>query len=169
MNPYAIIVALVIWIASLAGVGYWQNGAGHSAERVAWQAKDNVELAAANAKILQMETDARASEQAHAQTQSDISTDYERKLQDAQTQRQKDIAAARSGALRLRDPGASAQQSCGGSAGQDAASASGRDGAAEPGLSGPAAEFLLSEADRADAIVQQLGACQAVILADRAP
>jgi hypothetical protein len=67
MNPYAIIAALIIWAASLAGVGYWQNGVGHVEEGAAWQKKENRELADANAKILQLETDARASEQSHSE------------------------------------------------------------------------------------------------------
>ena len=169
MNPYFIIAILLAVAGAFAGGEFDGRKTGAQSERTAWQTKDNAELAAANAKILQMEATARASEQAHAQAQADISTTYQKELQNAQAQRQKDVAAARSGALRLRDPGAITQQTCGGAAGQAATGASGRDGPADPGLSPSATEFLLTQADRSDAIVRQLGACQAVILADRVP
>jgi hypothetical protein len=169
MNPYAIIAALIIWAASLAGVGYWQNGVGHVEESAAWQKKENRELADANAKILQLETEARVSEQAHSETQHLISTSLQKDLQNDEIRRQKDVADARSGAIRMRDPSAPAIQACGGSTGEASTGTSGRDGQAGGELSPAAAEFLLTEADRADAVVQQLGACQAVIVSDRAP
>jgi hypothetical protein len=169
MNPYAIIAALIIWAASLAGVGYWQNGVGHVEESATWQKKDNAELKEANAKILQLETEARASEQAHSETQHLISTGLQKDLQNAEIQRQKDVADARSGAIRLRDPGAPAVQNCGGGTSETATGTSGRDGQAGAELSANAVEFLLTEADRADAVVRQLTACQAVVDADRAP
>ena len=31
MNPYIIIAILIAWIGSLAAVGHWQNGTGHTA------------------------------------------------------------------------------------------------------------------------------------------
>jgi prophage endopeptidase len=116
---------------------------------------------------LQLETLARASEQSHSVAQAAISTTYQKDLQNAEIRRQKDIAAARTGALRLFDPGA--QGACAGGASQDATSAGGRDGGPDTGLSSQSVEFLLTEADRADGIARQLGACQAVIVSDRVP
>lgn len=37
LNPYAILGALAVWLASLVGVGYWQHDAGVSAQKVADQ------------------------------------------------------------------------------------------------------------------------------------
>jgi hypothetical protein len=169
MNPYLIIAALCVAVAAFISGEYDGRARGATAERSAWQTKQVGELSLANAEIKSLEEAARASEQAHTQALADISTNHEREVQDAEVQRKKDIAAARSGALRLRDPGATAVQSCASSTPQTAASASGRDDGSGGGLSGIAAEFLLTQADRADAIVRQLAACQAVIKADRAP
>jgi hypothetical protein len=167
-NPYLIIGAILLWIASLVSVGHWQNTAGHESERVTWQAKEVKELTDANANILRLETDARKAEADHATALSDISTNYQGKLTYAETQRKTDVAAARSGTLRLFDPGASGQSACASGASQAAASTGGRDGSQTSGLSPAAAEFLLSEADRADVIIEQLTSCQAVVQSDRA-
>lgn len=168
-NPYILLAIVAAWIASLAGVGIWQNHAGATAERVAWQAKEGKELIAANALIVVLETQARAAERAHATAISTISTTYQGKLTHAETQRKADVAAARSGAIRLFDPGASAQSACASGGGEAVTRAGGRDGGEGAGLSPDAAEFLLSEANRADAIVEQLTSCQAVVRADRGP
>jgi hypothetical protein len=94
-----------------------------------------------------------------------ISTEYERKLSDAQNQHDLDLRSLRSGALRLRDTGAT----CGGQPAEGAAgpSSSVPAGATGAELSVPASEFLLGEADRADTTVQQLNACAAVVRSDR--
>lgn len=168
-NPWILLAFVLALIAAGLGGEYDGNARGVNSERVAWQAKANKELTDANAKILQLENDARAKEQAHAAALDNIATNYEQELQHAENTRKADVAAARSGALRLRDPGATAQQTCGSATGQTATSASGRDGQAGSELSPELAEFLVSEADRADAITKQLGACQAVIVADRVP
>ena len=168
-NPWVFLAFVVALIAAGLGGEYDGNKRGVNSERVAWQAKDNKELTEANAKILQLENDARAKEQAHAADLAAISTNYEQELQHAENTRKADVAAARSGALRLRDPGATAQQTCGSATGQAATGPGGRDAQTGGELSPELTEFLFIEADRADAIVQQLGACQAVIVSDRAP
>jgi hypothetical protein len=167
-NPYVILGLLVAWAASLAGVGIWQRHDGAASERVVWQARDSKELSAANAKILKLETDARATEQAHGEVQHLISQSYQKDLQNAETQRQADVAAARSGALRLRDPGARTESTCSSGLPAIAASTSGRNGEAGSELSPESTEFLYSEANRADATVVQLVACQKIVDADRA-
>ncbi|MBF3800036.1 lysis protein [Burkholderia pseudomallei] len=94
-----------------------------------------------------------------------ISTDYERKLNDAKSQADRDIAAARAGALRLRDRAATCGNQPSESATGPGAGVSADTGGAE--LSLPATEFLLSEAGRADEIVLRLNACEAVVRSDR--
>ena len=168
-NPWILLAFVLALIAAGLGGEYDGNARGVNSERVAWQAKANKEMTDANAKILQLENDARAKEQAHAAALDNIATNYEQELQHAENTRKADVAAARSGALRLRDPGATAQQTCGSATGQAATSAGGRDGQAGGYLSAGATEFLFEQADSADAIVQQLGACQAVIVSDRTP
>lgn len=168
-NPWVLLAFVVALVAAALGGEYDGNKRGVNAERVAWQAKDNKELAAANARILQLETDARAKEQDHAAELASIATNYEQELQNAENTRKADVAAARSGALRLRDPGARTEQACGSGPAETATAPGGRDGQTGGELSPELAEFLVSEADRADAIVHQLSACQAVIVADRVP
>ena len=167
MNPYVIIGALVIWIASLVGVGYWQNGAGHVAERTTWQTRENTDLRAANFKIITLEEGSRKAEQQHATALATVSSDYERKLSDANKQRAADAVALRAGTLRLRDPSAAGTHACGGLGIEVGAGAGRRDGGAPGELSATASEFLLELASDADDVVRQLAACQAVVVKDR--
>lgn len=167
MNPYLIIGLLLAWGASLFGVGAWQRHDGIQAERSDWQARENKELRTANAKILALETAARNAEHDHAQDLAAISTDYERKLKDANDQRSRDVSAARSGAIRLRDPNPPGFRACGSVAASTGSSPGGRDDSPPGELSGTSAEFLLGFANDADDVARQLDSCQQVITADR--
>ncbi|NNM68932.1 MAG: hypothetical protein HKM00_03000 [Gallionella sp.] len=167
MNSYIIIGGLLLWIASLIGVGSWQNDAGHTAERVVWQAKDNQELTAANAEILSLEEAARAAQQQHIQSLADIATQFEKEKQDAQIKANTRLAQYRAGAFRLRDPSAVSARTCGNQTGQIATSTGGSDGGSPGELSGSASEFLLGLTGEADEVVRQLSACQAVVIEDR--
>lgn len=165
MNKYLIIA--LVWIASLVGVGSWQNSDGETVERSAWQGRENKELVDANAAIKALEEKSRKAEQDHAAELGAIATNYEGKLSDATKQRAADLAAIRAGTLRLRDPGASGKCPVGDPMPGIAAGAGVGDGRAAGELSGIASEFLLSEASRADSLAEQLAAAQAVIRADR--
>ena len=167
MNPYVIIGLLVAWGASLVGVGWWQNDAGHVAERTTWQARENGELRTANATIKALQEQARKDEQTHAAALAAVSTDYERKLSDANKQRAADVAAIRAGTIRLRDPNPTGLRACGGLAAQVGAGAGRRDGPEGGELSEAAAGFLLEFASDADDVARQLTACQAVVVKDR--
>lgn len=166
MNQYIIIV--LVWAASLVSVGAWQNSVGHTSERVEWQTREVAELTTANAAIKTLEESARATERGHAAALGTIATNYEGKLSDATKQRSADLAAIRTGTLKLRDP-ATSIRSCGDPMPGIAAGPGVGDGRASGELSGIAAEFLLGEAGRADSIAEQLAACQQVVRADRAP
>lgn len=168
LNPYAILALLVAWGLSLAGVGWWQRSDGETVERSAWQGRDNTELVAANGKIKTLEEDARKAEQDKAAALTAISTDYERKLSDANKQRAADAAAVRAGSLRLRDPSAPGLHACGGLAAETAAGTGQRDGGAAGDLSAAASGFLLDLANEADDVARQLAACQRVVIEDRA-
>ena len=167
MNPYVIIGLLVAWGASLFGVGWWQNDAGHVAERTTWQTRENGELRTANATIKALQEQARKDEQTHAAALAAVSTDYERKLSDANKQRAADAAALRAGTLRLRDPNPPGLRACGGLGAKVGPSPGGRDGAQGGELSEAAAGFLLGLASDADDVARQLAACQAVVVKDR--
>jgi hypothetical protein len=167
MNPYLIIGLIVAWLASLAGVGYWQNDAGHVAERTTWQTRENGELRAANDKIKTLEEDHRKAEHDHAAAVAAISTDYERKLSDANKQRASDAAAVHAGTLRLRDPNPTGFHACGGVGIQIGTGSGRRDGGAPGELSAATSGFLLELANDADDVARQLAACQAVVVKDR--
>lgn len=160
------IILLLAWAASLCAVGFWQNDAGHVAERTEWQKRDNKQLIAANDTIQRLQTEARAREQDHAARLSEISTTYQQELQDADVQRRSDVAAVRAG-YRLRVPVTTAPGSGIGAvpaAGAAACRCDDRTGAELPDT---VTADLLGLAADANAIVRQLTACQSVIRADR--
>lgn len=167
MNPWALLGLVLFWIVSMAAVGNWQNKAGHVAERTAWQAKENQELAQANAQILKLETDARSAERRQALDQASISTQYQKELDNAKRKTNDLVARLHAGTIRLRDPNYAVVQACGGAAGQAPSGTSGRDGAQGGELSEPASEFLLNLTGDADQVATQLAACQAIIKNDR--
>lgn len=169
VNPYVLLGVGVgaAWLLSLAGVGYWQYGVGQDAERVEWQDRENEELRTANATITLLQNEARQTEQAHAKRLAETSGKYEKEKAHEIAKRERVIADLRSGAVRLRDPGTTGQRACG-SEGCGIAAAPGKcDGPAGGELSGQLAEFLVSEAGRADEVVRQLQACQEVVISDR--
>lgn len=167
MNPYIILAVVVMWIGSLFGVGRWQNEAGHTAERVSWQAKDNQELAQANAKIILLETAARAQEHQHAAQLAQVATTYEKEKADVAAQKDSVIAQLRAGTVRLHDPYSPGFKAPGSPASPAAASTGRCDGGEGSELSQRTSEFLVGLASRADEVVKQLQACQAVVKSDR--
>ena len=168
-NPYVILALLVAWLASTAGVGYWQRHDGAAQVMVACQRTQAAESARATVAIQAAQAAARASEQKYAAGLATISTTYQEALTHAQTQHTADLAAIRSGALRLRVqyPAAASVLPGDGSASTTAATAGGRDGSQGSDLPGAVAVDLLTLADDADNIARQLAACQAVIVQDR--
>lgn len=167
MTPYVYICAGVLWIASVIGVGYWQREDGKTVERSAWQARENSELAMANAKIVELEETARATERKHANQIASISRNLQEEIARAKLQKDLDSVAARNGALRLYDKFAAGVCADRDKAGAVGAGAGRRDGSTGCELSSEAAQFLLGLAGDADDIARQLTACQAVITSDR--
>lgn len=167
MNPWLILGAMLVWIASLASIGTWQNTAGHTDERAVWQAKAIIEAAQSSAQIIQLEQEARNTEQVHAARLADISTQYEQDKQNAKRKTDDLVAGLRAGAFGLRDPGATRVQTSGGNASAVATSPGECDGRAPGQLSAEAAEFLLRLTGEADEVTKQLASCQQVIISDR--
>lgn len=168
-NPYVILAALGIWLASLLGVGVWQHKAGVNSVNAAWQAKYTKEVENTAAQIQTLQNAARATEQAKAAELTALAATYEQEKQNAKRKTDTVITDLRSGAVKLRDPGAySLLSDCSACAGTTPAS---RLGNGETGteLSATTSEFLVTLTGEADEVVQQLTACQAVIEADRNP
>ena len=174
-NPWVVLVVILLWIASIVGVGVWQRHDGANACNASWQAREAKEQADAVSQIKTLEEAARASEQKHAADIAAISTNYERELQDAHRQHLVDITNLRAGTLRLRDPNVTSLHACPDSTGQTGAGTSGRDDSAPGGFqSAPAgilpsatSIWLVNFADECDRNTRQLTACQQVIQNDR--
>ncbi len=137
----------------------------------AYAQRDNQALREANAEIQRLQNAARAAEQQHAQDLAAIAAQRSKEKADAEDRRKRDIAAARDGSLRLRDPGAAA--GCPAPSGlglrpPPGAGAGRGDGPAPGQLSGAATEFLLELVNDADDVARQLASCQAVVTKDRA-
>ena len=166
-NPWLILGVVLVWLASLVGVGTWQRSDGATTERAKWVERENAELVAANAKIIELNAAARAQEARHAASLAVISTGHQQEIKNAQAQAIADRAAVRAGGLRLYDVAAPGLRACGSLPSPPGATAGGRDGRAAGELSGEATQFLFDLANDADAVARQLAACQRVVRADR--
>jgi hypothetical protein len=160
------IVALVLTAYGVVDhKGYTRGKAETEAQ---YAQRDNEALRSANARIQELEEKARDGERRRAEELAAVSAQYQGALEAAKSQRERDVAAAHAGTLRLRDPNAAGTAGCDrGGAGETTASTGGRDGAQAGELSRETAGNLLSLADEADEVVAQLTACQAVVQADR--
>lgn len=115
--------------------------------------------------IAKARTEAKAKEDAHAADLKTIGTQHAKELANAKLKHDKDVADAVSGALSLRIP-APACAGSGDLSGSPAAPAAG-DAAATVELPRSLTSDLFSFANDADAVADQLTACQQVILSDR--
>jgi hypothetical protein len=132
---------------------------------VSRDAKALKEAEAVRDKALKEKSEAEA---AMVAAVGEASANYDKGKADGKTELDAALARVRAG-RGLRDPGRTGCPAERGSgAGKETAGAAGRSDAV-PGafLSQAAAEFLLGLAGEADDVARQLGACQAVILADR--
>ena len=132
-------------------------GAGWKLQSLRWEAS----LKAEADKRVEAVNQAREREHELGKLHETIATTLERSKTDALRKKDAVIADLRAGTLRLRlpsdVPGTStpAATSCRG------------DGASGSELPRSAAEFLVSEATRANEVAEQLQACQAILRADR--
>ncbi len=164
----AVALAALVGLA-IYGYGRWQYARGEQAERAAWQQRENAELTAANARIVELSAAYRAREQQHAADLASASATYQESLQHEKATHDRTLVDLRSGALRLRVPLARRQTAAGERAAEAGAGAGRCDGETHAELSVAASEFLVGLASEADEVVHQLAACQAVVTADRKP
>lgn len=162
--PLLLAAAAVLYIHAY---GHQQFVLGEKAERAAWLARENAQLTKANAKIKALEEKYRQQEQDAADAIAVISTNYQKDLSNVKAEKDRVIAGLRGGTFRLRIPVAARFGAGRGTAAEVAAPACGRDGEARTELPIEASEFLVGLTSEADEVVKQLGACQAVINADR--
>lgn len=93
-----------------------------------------------------------------------VSGYYQERLTDVEQDKNHFIAGVRAGTIKLRDPYRPSSRAGGGITAEAISTASGRDAETGCELSPEASEFLYSEAARADKVVEQLGACQGVVM-----
>lgn len=158
-------ICLAVIVGLGVAYGQQQFEQGKNAERSAWQQRENTELTAANARILELTAEARKAEQTHAAALTKASATYQEQLKNEKEKRNRTMADLQSGALRLRVELAR-RETAGGSAAAEGDAGPGRcDGETHSELSPAAAGFLVSLAGEADDVVHQLTAAQAVITA----
>lgn len=166
MNVTTLAIAALVVAAMVAGAGYKGYELGEDHVRAEYAARDIQQANENSAFAQKIQEGRRAKEQAWASALSTVSTDYQKRLTDAEGKTTIALNAIRGGGLRLRDPFAKSE-ACGSSGGQTASTASGRDGAKAGELSGPTSEFLVSLAAEADRNTLQLTACQKALISDR--
>lgn len=169
--PWVKMVAILLLSGLLIGAFYsygdLQFSRGEKAERALWLANKNTELVTANAKIKSLEEKYRQQERDANTALAVISFQYEKELHRVKTNTDRTIAGLRDGTVRLRIPVTHASNACGSAVSTVEFGTGTGDDTARAELSSAAAEFLVSLASEADAVVDQLLACQAVINADR--
>lgn len=160
---------LIIGVAALLaiiGSFFYGNHTGAKTEAAKWLKRENVELVAANAKIIEITVRNRAIEQKAAQDMTAVAVKLQKENLNGLAKKDRVIADLRSGALKLRICPAS--EAAAGVAGPAVASSGQRDNAGQGAyLSRPRVETLIGIANEADDLVRTLTACQAVIQADR--
>jgi len=159
-----------IAIASFAagGTAAWVvQGWRIEANESKWQTRE-AKINAESAKKIQEANDrVRGIEQDIAQLLANESAGYQSKLKEKDRALQTALNAVRDGTGRLF-VSATCPSVGGNATGSSAPTPSGRNGAAGTALLGEAdSSFLITEASRADSIVEQLTACQGVVRADR--
>lgn len=158
--------------ASIACGAVYLHHSGYKAGAASVQSRwDAQKLADANAYAQALAKADAQNRQQQAQWEQKLaaaSSQYQEALRNVETKHTAALAALRAGTLRLRDPGAGTGQDGSGAMSDVATSTSRRDGDASGELSGPSSEFLLGLAAEADEVAERLGACQAVVQADRA-
>ncbi len=165
-NVTTYLIGALVVAALVAGAGVKGYGLGKDHVRAEYVARD-LQQAKENAAFAQRINDGRrAKEQAWADSLASVSTDYQKRLTDAEATKNLALNSLRSGGLRLRDP-FGIRAPCRDPGGETTATAGRRDGSSSGDLSGQTAEFLVQLAAEADRNTLQLTACQAALLADR--
>lgn len=179
VQGWLLLIGVIVILGLIGGIAYQVKSTIADADKhgydrgveettAAYAKRDNAALAAANIRINELQEAARKREREHAAQLNDISGQYQQEVGNANRKVADLTRRVRAGDLRLRDPGAvCAAQGGGGRVPEASGSAGGRDGGTGTELSAATAEFLISEANRADDVARQLAACQAVVRADR--
>ena len=161
------LIGIIVLLTILTWIGTAIYRAGAKSERAEWQEREAKINAAIATKIEAANKRVREAEQSIASQVADAATEYQRALKGKDDALNIALNSLRAGTGRLF-VSATCPAPGGNTADSAAAGAGRRDGAAGTAILGEAdSTFLLAEASRADGIVHQLAACQAVVRADR--
>lgn len=166
---------LILAVAALAGalVGGWSLDRaaykrGVAAVEARYAARDAEAARQAAQRVDELQAQARAAEQAAAARLAAVSTDYQRRLASAATENDRMRRALAAGDVRLRFPRTEpAADGPRGAAAETGAAAAGCHGPEAGQLPRAVALDLWQLAADADAVAEQLAACQAVLRGDR--
>lgn len=163
--PWYIYVAIALVVYHFAAIRYYEGQARDECN-AAWQKKEAAAEAAYQASLAQA-TQANADTKAKWKAKlSQVGVEYANALQEQADLRARDVAAAKSGALKLRYRPNSVQAGHPSSPQAPGPSAPSNDPGARE-LPPEIAANLYALADDADQVARQLAACQAVVSADR--
>lgn len=169
MPDLRLIVGVVLVVALLGAFYAADRNAyrrGEARATARYETRDAEAARVAATRIHELEEQARAAEQASAKRLAAVSADYQRKLTDAANENDRIRRALASGELRLRLPAVQSTDSAGSARSEAATGACGRDDTASGELPRTIALDLWQLAADADAVAEQLAACQAVIRAE---
>ena len=159
-SPHLLGILAIAWVVSLGLAGYTGYDYGSSSVEARWQARE-VQVNAEHSAKLQAATErAREVERAANERYATVDASYQKRLQEVNRAKTAALdALGRAGRLSIP-----AECPSSGSAmpGTPAAASIGN-GGARARLSDSAARFLVGLASEADAVVEQLRACQAVL------
>lgn len=166
-RPWLIIGLIVILATSHLGALMFGRNMANNAAKARLQKETEAKLVQMQALMtenLRLSNEVRAIESAHASKLASFSQTYQEQLQNVRFEKDKFISSVRAGTVKLHIPKSASAYT---TLGQVNVTASRCDASTESELPRDVTEFLYSEASRADEIVNQLTACQAVVLEDR--
>jgi prophage endopeptidase len=167
--PYAIavgIVAAILFGAYWFGVEVTTNEYTGRISQI--EADAATKLAKANADLASMQAKYRAQERDNTENMSAVDAAHQQAIHDTKITFENTIAGLRAGTIRLRGNLAASEFAAAGSSLPSTGTGTGqRDAAKGVGLQQADAELVLRIASEADAVADQLRACQAVVRADR--
>lgn len=169
-KPYLILGLVVILATSHLGALMFGRNMANNAAKARLQKETEAKLVQMQALMtenLRLSNQVRAEESAHAIKLASVSQTYQEQLQNVRFEKDKFISSVRAGTAKLYIPKSARPSGDYPTLGQVNATASRCDASAESELSRDVTEFLYGEASRADEVVNQLTACQAIVLEDR--
>lgn len=169
-KPYLILGLVVILATSHLGALMFGRNMANNAAKAKLQKETEAKLVQMRELMtenLRLSNEVRAKESAHASKLASVSQTYQEQLQNVRLEKDKFISSVRAGTVKLHIPKSTRPVSSYPTLGQVNATASRCDASAESELPRDVTEFLYSEASRADEVVNQLSACQAIVLEDR--